>query len=91
MLKIGWQKRHAYAVSANVGQWKLRYRSKKLVRNLDEYTCSVSCFNFGTSGTSMFHSAQRTNTHRHDVMRLTTLDINDKRDATSVMFKSWVV
>jgi hypothetical protein len=59
--------------------------------NLNEDTCTVSGFYFRSSGTSMLHAAQRANSHCDDVMRLATLNVNDKRDATSVVFKSWVV
>jgi hypothetical protein len=59
--------------------------------DLDQYTCTIPGFHFSASGTPVLHAAQRTNAQCDDVVRLATFDVNDKRDATSVVFKSWVV
>jgi hypothetical protein len=61
------------------------------MRNLNQDAGAIASLYFGTSCTAVFHAAQRTDAHRYDVMRLATFDVNDKRDATSVVFKSWVV
>ena len=61
------------------------------MRNLNQYAGAIASLYFGTSCTAVFHAAQRTNAHRNDVVRFLTFDVNDKRDATSVVFKSWVV
>ena len=61
------------------------------MRNLDQYAGAIAGLYFGASCTAMFHAAQCTDAHRNDVVRLATFDVNDKRDATSVVFKSWVV
>jgi hypothetical protein len=61
------------------------------MRNLDQHSGAIASLYFGASCTTVFHAAQRTDTHRYDLVRFSTFDVNDKRDATSVVFKSWVV
>ena len=88
---VGWQERHSNAVLPFCWQRKTCNSRKKLVRNLNEHTSTVAGFDFCTGCSAVLHSTQRTNPHRHNVVRLSTLHVNDKRHATGVVFKAWVV
>jgi hypothetical protein len=61
------------------------------MRNLNQNSGAITGLYFGAGCTAVLHAAQGTDAHRYDVVRFSTFDVNDKRDATSVVFKSWVV
>jgi hypothetical protein len=91
MLFVGWEESQPDPIPAHCRQWETSHFRKEAVWNLDEYSGAVARVCLGTRCPAMFHTAQRANAHRHDVVRATTLNVDDERDATSVVFKSWVV
>ena len=91
MLFVGGEESQPNPVTTHCRQRETSHFRKEAVRNLDEHSGAVARVCLGASCPAMFHTAQRANTHRHDVVRATTLNVDDERDATSVVFKSWVV
>jgi hypothetical protein len=66
-------------------------RSEEHVGNLNEDARTVTGIHFGTRRTTMIHVAKSSKTMAHDLMAALALHMNDKIDATGVVFETGVV
>jgi hypothetical protein len=86
-----WQKRQTHAVTTGTRQSEIGNGTKKLVRNLQQNTRTITRLRLGTCRAAVFHTAKRAKTSCNNFVTCPTMHVNDKRHAAGIMFESWVV
>ena len=88
---VGGKEGEADGVTVWGGQFEVDDFSQEAVGHLDQDACAVAGVGLGSGCATVFHVAQRRDTHGDDRTAAQALDVGDKRHAAGVVFETWVV
>ncbi len=78
-------------VVTDLRQFEVTDITKERVRNLDQDTRTVAFQRVGANGTPMGQVHEDLQTLGDDVVRFSTLDVDNKSDTARIMFVAWIV
>ncbi len=88
------QEHHAHAIFARRRQREAQLGAlprKEFVRDLNQDSSAIACFRIASARAAMSEVDEDLQSLDDDVMRLHALNIDDKADATCIVFVSWIV
>jgi hypothetical protein len=91
LLRISRKERETCCVPTLGGKIEWENRTEEGVGDLKEDACSITGIDLSSGGTTMIHIAERTESMTDDLMAPLTFHVNDKVDATGIVFEPGVV